>query len=158
MANQSTLRQSTAPSSTARGGRTSTSIPAAGAHKENLRAPNTVPCQGHGAKSSTPGHLQKSKAQGNTEPSDNDDDVDRDYSPPSDSEHQRDENEMDDQEDDADEHDTEAGPIQGRIRVMSTKQAQLLWERKEVEVRRQEKATKAAKAAKKKAGVGEPDI
>ncbi|KAJ7894480.1 hypothetical protein B0H14DRAFT_3854314 [Mycena olivaceomarginata] len=158
MAGQSTLRQSTAPSSTARGGRTSTSNPAAGANKENLRAPNTVPRQGHGAKNSTPVTSKKSKAQENTEPSDNDDDVDRDYSPPSDSEHQHDDNEMDDQEDDTDEHNTEAGPIQGRIRVMSAKQAQLLWERKEVEVRRQEKAAKAVKAAKKKAGVSEPDI
>ncbi|KAJ7812944.1 hypothetical protein B0H14DRAFT_3751775 [Mycena olivaceomarginata] len=102
-------------------------------------------------------HLpQRSMVQDSIEESNNDDEheADGDYAPPAD-DSMRDHGNDDD--DDADEEEDEVSPVRGRTRRMSEKQAQLLEEQRQAEDRKHEKALKAAKAAKKKAGVIEPD-
>ncbi|KAF7341054.1 hypothetical protein MSAN_02091400 [Mycena sanguinolenta] len=58
---------------------------------------------------------------------------------------------------DEDDDDDDGSPVRGRARRVSEKQAQLDEERAQAAARKQEKAVKAAKAAKRKAGEIEPD-
>ncbi|KAF7371540.1 hypothetical protein MVEN_00009000 [Mycena venus] len=122
--------------------------------KENLRRQNPAR-QSHGTKAYAPTPKQ-SRVQDRIEESDDDEhDADGDYAAPAEDESMHDHGNDDDK--DADEEEDKASPVRGHTRRMSEKQAQLFEEQHQAEERKHEKALKAAKAAKKKAGVIEPD-
>ncbi|KAF7333156.1 hypothetical protein MVEN_02381300 [Mycena venus] len=91
---------------------------------------------------------KKSRAPTRIESDDDDEGNDRDYHPGG-------EEPMDDNDDNIE--DDDESPVRGRTRRVSEKKAQLEEERAHAAARKQEKALKAAKAAKKKAGEIEPD-
>ncbi|KAJ6566643.1 hypothetical protein B0H19DRAFT_1066928 [Mycena capillaripes] len=145
MANPSTLRASASGS----GSRTSTTNTA---NKENLGTHNPAPRQAQPKKAPAT-TARKSQAQDSQyDDEDQDDDADRSPSPHAESD---DKNMQDDDGDDED--DGSPSPVRGRMRRVSKKQAQLLAEQEEADARRHEKAAKAAKLARKKAGQVEPD-
>ncbi|KAJ7833858.1 hypothetical protein B0H14DRAFT_3710162 [Mycena olivaceomarginata] len=118
--------------------------------KENLNSQNPGR-QSHGTKA-----YVRARVQDSIEESENDGDeheADGDYTPADDSRHDH----GSDDDEDADEEEDEASPVRGRTRRMSEKQAQIFKEQRQAEERKHEKALKAAKATKKKAGVIEPD-
>ncbi|KAF7364608.1 hypothetical protein MVEN_00330000 [Mycena venus] len=150
MAQQSTFCQSTSSSMAATCSHSSaTNI----VEKENLRPQNPALRPSHGPKA-TASTTKIPSATDSGEDSD-DEDGDRTYSPPA--EDPIYDNDQADPDEDADDDEDKASPVRGRTRRVSEKQAQLLEEQCQAEERKDEKARKAAKAAKKKAGEIEPD-
>ncbi|KAJ7865305.1 hypothetical protein B0H14DRAFT_3443011 [Mycena olivaceomarginata] len=153
---QQSLRKSTSTyaSVTARGHSKAINVTDVIGEKENLSSQNPAR-QSYGTKAYAP-TPKRSRIQDNVEESGDDDDEHAlDYAPPAD-DSVHDDGDNDDNED-ADEGEDKASPVRGRTRHISEKQAQLLEEQHQAEERKHEKALKAAKAAKKKAGVIEPD-
>ncbi|KAJ7174920.1 hypothetical protein C8R46DRAFT_1031504 [Mycena filopes] len=95
--------------------------------------------------------------QANTNIDESDDDPDDNYIPATEDMQDVDDAYHPDYDDEGEDEVEEEPPSRGRPRRVSDKQAQLLEEQEEAKARKHEKALKAVKAAKKKAGIVEQD-